>query len=284
MHREIGLALLLAGGWLLGGCESLQDGSLGQLGQDVFGNVMGEAAGSASVKMVRETADSMCRTGDDMCRNLTTTAMTGFTQAFIKQLQASDVRRINEARDRSIATGEDQTWENPETGASGKVSSEPAPPRPAQPTPVTVKKDQLKSLPMMDAVGEPYVVTASGGANVRGGPGTSYAVVDTLGSQEKVQAIGKVHEADWYLVGRGSVGIGYVFGNLLDRWTPPKDQPLDESPGSAEESPPSEDVTEASVDMASECYTTTQTVTLANGTTEDAKVTSCRTPNGWTTV
>ncbi len=36
--------------------------------------------------------------------------------------------------------------------------------------------------------------------------------------------------------------------------------------------------------MASECYTTTQTVTLADGSSEKAKVTSCRTPNGWTTV
>ncbi len=230
MYREIGLALLLAGGALLGGCDSLQDGSLGQIGKDVFGNVMGEAADSATVKMITDTADSMCKAGDAMCRNLTTTAMTGFTEAFIKQLKTSDVRRINDARERSIATGEDQTWENPETGASGKVSSQPAPPRPPQPTPVKVKKDQLKSLPTMDAVGEPYVVSASGGANVRGGPGTSYAVVDKLAGSEKVQAIGKVHDANWYLVGRGSVGIGYVFGDLVERWTPPKDESPERAP------------------------------------------------------
>ncbi len=284
MRRKMGLALLAACGYVVGGCESVQDGSLGELGRNVFGDVVGEAAGATSLKMVRDAADSMCGSGDAMCRNLTMTAMAGFTDAFIKQLSQSDVRRINDARDRSIATGEDQTWKNPETGASGQVSTAPAPPRPPQPTPVKVKKDRLESLPRMDAVGEPYVVSAEGGANVRGGPGTSYAVVDKLGGHEKVQAIGKVHDADWYLVGRGSVGIGYVFGNLIERWTPPKDQPLNQALEPVAEEPPAADVAEANVDMGSECYTTTQTVTLASGASEEAKVTSCRTPNGWTTV
>lgn len=282
MRRELKMALALSG-LCLGGCESLPEGALGDIGKDVFGNVMGTAAGSASARMIQNTADSMCSSSNVMCRNLTVVAMSGFTEAFIKQLSQSDVRRINEARDKSIATGEEQSWENPETGAFGIVASQPAEPRPPEPMPVKVKKDRVASLPMMDAVGEPFSVSAGGGANVRGGPGTDYEVVDRLENGERVRGIGKVRDEDWYLVGRGNVGIGYVFGELLQPWQPPEGQPLEETMP-AEPEAPADDVAEVEVEMAAECFSTTQKVTLASGTTEEATVTSCRTPDGWVTV
>lgn len=279
MRQVFRVALLAGGAFAVYGCETLPEGALGDIGRDVFG----EVAGSASVKMIRDTADSMCSSGDAMCRNVTMTAMSGFTEAFIKQLSQSDVRQINEARDRSIASGEEQTWENPETGASGTVATQPAEQRPPEPTPVKVKRGRLKSLPVMEAVGEPYVVDAAGGVNVRGGPSTDYEVVDRLEDAERIRAIGKVRGEDWYLVGRGSVGIGYVFGDLIAPFTPPEDEPLDEALD-VEDEAAGEDVAQANVDMASDCFTTTQTVKLASGATEEATVTSCRTPNGWATV
>jgi uncharacterized protein YgiM (DUF1202 family) len=140
---------------------------------------------------------------------------------------------------------------------------------------------------MMDAVGEPFTVSSSGGANVRGGPGTSYEVVDRLAGSEQVTAIGRVRDDDWYLVGRGSVGIGYVFAELLEPWVAPADESLDEAlaQGTGAAAAPDEvDVAEVDVEMAAECFTTTQTVTLANGDTEEATLTSCRTPDGWAQV
>lgn len=282
MRIEFRMTALAAALLWVGGCESLPEGALGSLG-GVFGDVVDTAAATASVKMIRDTADSMCSSNNEMCRNLTMTAMSGFTEAFIEQLTQSDVRRINDARERSITTGEDQTWENPETGATGRVSSQPAEQRPPEPTPVKVKKDRLESLPAMEAVGERFVVNAGAGINVRGGPGTDYAVVDRLEAQEQIQGIGKVLNEEWYLVGRDSVGIGYVFGELLEKWTPPPQESLDDALEPAQP-PPAEDVAEVSVDMASDCFTTTQTVTLASGATEEATVTSCRTPDGWVTV
>lgn len=267
---------------LLGGCETLPQEGLGDFGK-VFGDVFDTAAGTASGRMIRNTADSMCSPGNVLCRNVTVVAMSGFTEAFIRQLTQSDVREINEARERSIATGEDQVWQNPQTGAFGQVTSEPAEPRPPAPTPIKVKRDRLESLPMMDAVGETMVVGAEGGANVRGGPSTDYEVVDRLDASERIRAIGKVRETDWFLVGRDSVGIGYVFGDLLEPWSPPAEEPEDEAPP-AVESAPEEDVAQVDVEMASECFTTKQTVTLANGESEAATVTSCRTPDGWVTV
>ncbi len=282
MRRHVTLAGCVVGLLSLGGCESLPEGAMGDFGR-VFGDVIDTAAGTASVRMVRDTADSMCSPGNVLCRNVTIVAMSGFTEAFIEQLTQSDVREINEARERSIATGEDQVWRNPQTGAFGEVSSAPAEPRPPAPTPVKVKRDRLESLPLMDAVGEAMVVDAEGGANVRGGPSTDYEVVDRLSENERVRAIGKVRDADWFLVGRDSVGIGYVYGDLLERWVPPPGERLAEAPRPAE-SVPTEDVAEVDVEMASECFTTKQTVTLANGESEAATVTSCRTTDGWVTV
>lgn len=252
----------------------------------MFGDAVNTAAATASVEMVRNTADSVCSPGNDMCRRMTMTTMAGFTDTFIEQLSQSDVRRINEAREESIRSGEVEEWSNPETGTSGRVRSEPAEPRPPQPTPVKVKRDRLESLPMMDAVGAPYVVNASGGVNVRGGPGTGYAVVDRLEDAERITAIGKVREQAWYLVGRGEVGIGYVFAELVEPWSAPPDEPAEEpAEAQASEEPADEtDVDQVQVEMASECFTTTQSVTLADGTSEEARITSCRTPDGWAQV
>jgi surface antigen len=282
MGNELRMTALAAAMLWLGGCESLPDDAFGGMG-GVFGEVMDRSANTASVKMIRDAADSMCSSDNTMCQNLTVSALSGFTEAFVDQLTQTDVRRINDARERSIATGEDQSWKNPDTGASGRVSSEPAEQRPPEPTPVKVKKDRLQTLPTMEAVGERFVVNAGGGANGRGGPGTSYGVVDRLEAQEQVQGISKVVDEEWYLVGRDSVGIGYVFGELLQKWTPPAGEPLDEALETTQ-APPAEDVDEVSIDMASDCFTTTQSVTLASGDTEEATVTSCRTPDGWVTV
>jgi hypothetical protein len=72
------------------------------------------------------------------------------------------------------------------------------------------------------------------------------------------------------------VGKGYVSGDLIA----PAPVQLDDSP------PPEQEAAsrEVEVAVAAECYTTTQSVTLADGTSENATVTSCRTPTGWVQV
>jgi uncharacterized protein YgiM (DUF1202 family) len=130
----------------------------------------------------------------------------------------------------------------------------------------------------MDAVGEPYQVVSEKGANVRGGPGTTYSVVESLKAKEAITAIAKIRGEDWYMIGRGNVAIGYVFGNLIG----PRN--FAEPVASAATTAPPAAVKDVQVTMASECYTTTQRVTLKDGTSEEAKVTSCRTPNGWAQV
>jgi uncharacterized protein YgiM (DUF1202 family) len=273
-----GLLILCAG--ITAGCETLPEDAIGGIGRTVFGDVVNTAAATASAQMVRETADSLCSGDGAMCRNITTVAIAGFTESFTRQLARGDVRRMSEARDRSIETGEPQDWENPDSGASGQVQTRQIAPKPPEPTPVKVRKDQLQSLPMMDAVGEPYVVTARNGANVRGGPGTDYPVTDRLAGDERIHAIGKVRDEDWYLVGRGQVGIGYVIGDLIERWTAPATEPI----APPRPAPDPQEVAEVQVEMGADCFSTTNKVTLANGRTEEAVVTSCRTPDGWVQV
>ena len=79
------------------------------------------------------------------------------------------------------------------------------------------------------------------------------------------------------MIGRGNVAIGYVFGNLIG----PRNFA---EPVAPVRRCTSDATKEVQVTMASECYTTTQRVTLKDGTSEEAKVTSCRTPNGWAQV
>lgn len=280
--RRMGVALLALA---VAGCESLPQGTFDDFGKSVLGGVMGTAAASASIEMAQKAAEQMCSSGNATCRNLTMVTVTGFTESFIDRLTQSDVRKMDEARRISIQTGKTEEWKNPETGASGTVTSVPAEPKPPEPTPVKVQKDRLESLPVMVAIGEPFVVANAGGANVRGGPGTAYEIVDKLARNERIKAIGKVRDDDWYLVGRGEVGIGYVFGELIEPWVAPPDATLDEA--LAEEpapAAPAQEVDEVQVQMASQCFTTTQRVTLANGKSEEATVTSCRTPDGWVQV
>ena len=112
---------------------------------------------------------------------------------------------------------------------------------------------------------------------MRSGPGTQYAVVDNLAAQAQIRAISRVRGQDWFMVGRGEVGIGYVNGSLIGPLPP-------QTPAAPVAAVPPAEVEEVQVQLAAECYSTKQTVTLGDGTSEEATVTSCRTPTGWAQV
>ncbi len=255
---------------------------MGEVGSGVTNTVMQRTIGAAATSVpVANATRELC--GSDqwgLCHNATATMLAGFSDQFIKRMSQEDVRQATDARDQSLRDGQPQVWRNSQSGASGTVETKPAASIPPKPTPVTVQQDRVDvaKLPLMDAVGEPYQVVSSKGANVRGGPGTTYSIVESLRPKEALTAIAKVRGADWFMVGRGNVGIGYVLGSLIG----PRNFAAPVSvPASASAPVP---VQQVEVTMASDCYTTTQRVTLKDGTSEEAKVTSCRTPNGWAQV
>ena len=280
---------VVAIGLLTSGCET--DGGMigsvmGKVGGSMAGDVMQRTAGvvATSAPIGKATRELCGSDSWNVCHNATAVMLAGFTDEFIKRMSQEDVRQASDARDRSVRERTPQTWKNPESGASGTVESKPAESRPPKPTTVTVAQDQVETdkLPIMDAIGEPYQVTASKKVNVRGGPGTDYSVVDSLAPKAQITAIAKVRDAAWYMVGRSNIAIGYVLGDLIG----PRDfETPTPAPTTAPAAPPAAVPSkEVQVPMASECYTTTQRVTLKDGTSEEAKVTSCRTPNGWAQV
>jgi uncharacterized protein YgiM (DUF1202 family) len=135
----------------------------------------------------------------------------------------------------------------------------------------------VQTFPMMDAVGDLYLVTAAGGARVRNGPGLGFGTVEVLPNGTEVTAIAKVRDDNWFLVGLGNVGKGYVSGSLIGKapTVVPKQRVAEQPPAQVEE---------VQVSMSAECYRTKQWVQLADGTSEEAMITSCRTPNGWSQV
>lgn len=261
---------------------------------DQVGQVFGQAANSATQQTmshgmstimtspaVASTTKGVC--GSDawgICHNMTAQVLTGFSDEFLRRMTQEDVRQAANAREEAIATGDTQTWNNPQSGASGTVTSQPAAPRP--PAPATVSAQPGVVAPTeLEAVGEPFVVKNGKAINVRGGPGTTFDVVGSLAPNERIKAIAKVKGSDWYLVGRGDVAIGYVSSSLLQRadlFAPPPAAPTPQA------APTTSNVEQVNVVMSAECYTTTQTVRLGDGTSQEAKVTSCRTPNGWAQV
>ncbi len=191
-------------------------------------------------------------------------------------LDEHDRARLAQSTEATIRTGQSQTWTNPDTGvtASTVVREEvAAAPKPVQ---IPILKDKVQKLPPLELIGEDYIATGS--ANVRGGPGTDYVVVDRLGKAQTTRVVGKVVDADWYLVSKNDVGSGFVSGSLLrpapaSAPTAPAAQPRQPSAG----------VAEVSVAATSTCRVVTQEVSKAGETTsQDVK--ACRGPNGWEIV
>lgn len=115
-------------------------------------------------------------------------------------------------------------------------------------------------------------------SNVRSGPGTDYAVMDTLRRGERVAVVGRVKGQDWYMVADGGLGSGYVHGSLLKRES---SQPRDVSPLYADAK--STGGTRIAEERA--CSEISQQVTLPDGTQEIRDMRACRQPDGtWQVV
>lgn len=279
------------------GCEST--GGVGSiLGGIIEGTKQGvtQGVGNSALEVtagaMADATNVLCgSTSSTACRNLTSTLLVGFSAEFIRQMSQRDLKMIAAARDRSVRTGQIETWQNPQTGASGSVDSTLAAPKPPQPTPIKVQKNTVEALPVLDAVGDEYIVTANGGANMRSGPATTYNIVNKAASGQTLTAIAKVQNQNWFLMGRDSIAAGYVFGDLVMPVAPDLSSADSTATGtsatvaaSSLAAPPPAEVEEVVASMAAECYTTTQNVTLGDGSSEEATITSCRTPNGWAQV
>lgn len=112
-----------------------------------------------------------------------------------------------------MLTGQDQSWTNPETGASGSVDVDQ-----------DLVRAGLGDLKMgrgvepasgYSAVNAAYVATTN--ANVRAAPSTSAAVLTRLATGQRVWVPAQVSGQNWYLISDGGVAQGYVSAPLMKR-------------------------------------------------------------------
>lgn len=127
------------------------------------------------------------------------------------KLQKNDQAKAERAMEDAIATGENQEWENPETGASGKVEV-------GRTASGIADLGFAKGVEPADGytkVGAAFVSTAS--ANIRSRPGTDGKIMGTLASGQRVWVPASVAGAPWYLISDQGTGLGYVSNALLKR-------------------------------------------------------------------
>ncbi len=191
-----------------------------------------------------------------------------------RYLDEEDQKKLAEATQTTAVSGQPISWTNPDTGVRGTTRVIKEETR-TESVALPVLKDRVTELPPFEYIGERYrVVSAS---NVRGGPGTDYKVVDTLGAGKTVDVIGEVEGKPWYLIGENGVGNGFIFNKLLK----PTGQA---STVLVNDSAAGPDVSAQQVVAQRNCRTIEQVVVLKDGAEQVEEVTACQGRNGWEIV
>lgn len=183
-----------------------------------------------------------------------------------KRLGGRDQKGIADTTTRALETGETQTWQNPDTGVSTTARVQETTYRPAPVESGTGREGVVWRVPPMDLIDRTYEATTT--TNVRGGPGTDYAVMDQLQPNERVRVVGKVADADWYMIAENGIGRGFVHTDLL---RPSADSAATARPMSAQAG--------AAADTR-QCSLITQEVRLPDGALETRQARACRNEQG----
>jgi surface antigen len=182
------------------------------------------------------------------------------------RMQTSDQQRAEQAAQLALERGQSQTWENPQTGARGRINVVSTQPygdydRPVyDDEPVSLAGLRFASgvQPQRAYASARGEYSAPGNVNVRGGPSTSAPVVTRLRAGDTFEALARVEGTTWLLAGRNGVAIGYVSEAVV--------RPVDRimARGSGEPL----------------CRTFDQTYTAADGRNESQRYTACQTASG----
>jgi surface antigen len=129
------------------------------------------------------------------------------------KLQKTDQAKAERAAQQAVLTGQDQTWQSDESGASGTVE-----------VGQDVQGVSLADLKLASGV-EPAsgyskvnaAYVSSGAVNVRAAPGTAAPVLGKLAAGQRVWVPASVQGQPWMLISDQGVGRGYVSAPLLKR-------------------------------------------------------------------
>ena len=75
---------------------------------------------------------------------------------------------------------------------------------------------QMSKAPALQTLNEGFIVVRN--ANVRKGPNTTFDRVANLHAGDKVIAVGKIKNDNWYLISKDGATLGYIFGALIARF------------------------------------------------------------------
>lgn len=166
------------------------------------------------------------------------------------KLQKNDRTKAERALQTAVETNQSQSWDNPETGNSGRVD--------IGQSGNGIALSDLKFASGVEPaesyqkVGSAFVT--SGAANIRSAPGTGATVLGKLAAGQTVWVPASVAGAPWMLISSGGIGQGYVSSGLLKR--------------------------AANATAAAGCKSVRQTVSTANGATETETLQACKDASG----
>jgi len=166
------------------------------------------------------------------------------------KLQKNDRAKAERALENAVATNQSQSWENPETGASGRVEVGQS----ASGAALSDIKfaNGVEPAEGYDRVNGAFVSTGS--ANIRSAPGTNAKIIGRLSSGQNVWVPASVSGSPWMLISNAGVGQGYVSSALLKR---------------------------AAINTAAAgCKSIRQTVSTASGATESENLQACKGKDG----
>ena len=187
-----------------------------------------------------------------------------------ERLDTTDKQALSRNTATALETGSTQSWRNPDTGVSTRVSVEDTRVE-RRPLETAGLQSRLREAPALEMINAFYV--AEKDSNVRGGPGTDYDVMSVMRRGERVAVVGKVKTENWYMISDDGLGTGFVYAPLLRR---DPNQPSDQSAVRVVAGQ------QRGTQLAEErtCSLVTQQVTLRDGSTESHQMTACRQPDG----
>jgi len=137
-----------------------------------------------------------------------------------KSLDRADRAAIDQKSAQALSSardGETITWNNPDSGASARIT--PASTKVERREVPLVRRKDVAPIPPLELIGQTY--KARRNANVRAAPTTDAATTTRLRAGETFQAVGKVQGKDWIVVGQNNRTVGYVHASLVQKAAPP---------------------------------------------------------------
>lgn len=193
------------------------------------------------------------------------------------RMSQHDKGRVTATRNQTIATRQNGTYTNPETGVEVKTKVVETK-KENKNVEIAVEKDRVKELPPIELIGKTY--KTKGDASVRNGPGKDYKKLESYGKGKKVHVVGKVKDKDWYLVSKDNVANGYIHVSMLEE-SNDELKVIENKPKKTEKKPKNTTVQTAQAEI--ECHTVETEVKQGNDIGTESK-TYCSGPNGYEVI